>query len=128
MKSHCAVTQTLIDARVLSVPVYSRAHRRYEGLLDMLDFVSYINKHFKRDEVDQVVDMTARFSSVKVVQVSNVSERNPWYPVDGNAPLRKVSTVTVCVALCVALTRLCLIVAVGHSVPLEHPSRADPGK
>lgn len=86
---------------MLSVPVYSRAHRRYEGLLDMLDFVSYINKHFKRDEVDQVVDMTARFSSVKVVQVSNVSERNPWYPVDGNAPLRKVSTGIECVfSLC----------------------------
>lgn len=57
-----------------------------------------MSKNFPKDNVDDVatfLSMSDRFTSIKVSDVANVSQRNPWYAVDCQAPLRKLLD-TVC--------------------------------
>lgn len=60
--------QTLIEGRVLSLPVYSRSKKRYVGLVDMVDMVTYVNKRFPLAGVDDMYTFLAsgdRFKTIK---------------------------------------------------------------
>lgn len=90
----------LIDGKVLSLPVWSRSHKRYTGLIDVVDFVTFIHQHFsadilRADDVSKFLSAKDRFTSHTVGKVCNLSERNPWYPVEHSAPLLRLLE-TVC--------------------------------
>jgi len=87
-----AAFESLIANKILSLPVWSKAKNRYVGLVDVTDFVTFISHHFdqdilKADDVKQFFSAKDRFTSHLVKNLSNISERNPWYPVENDAPL-----------------------------------------
>lgn len=85
----------MIDKKILSLPVWSKQKRRFLGLVDVTDFVAFIVKHFSKDilahdNVDQFLSVQDRFSSLHVSTVMSESDHDPWYPVESDAPLRKL--------------------------------------
>ena len=87
--------QTLIDRRVLSAPVWSRSRRRYLGLIEVLDVVRFIVEHFeadllKADNVSHFLSVSDRFKSMSVKQICAQSDHDPWYPVEADAPVRRL--------------------------------------
>jgi CBS-domain-containing membrane protein len=84
--------QSLIENKILSLPVWSKGKNRYVGLVDVTDFVTFISQHFDQnillsDDIKQFFSAKDRFTSLLVKNISNISERNPWYPVENDAPL-----------------------------------------
>lgn len=85
----------MIGNKILSAPVYSKQKKRFVGLIDVADFVTFITEHFsqdilKQDNVEKFLSAHDRFSTLLVSSVSNSSARNPWYPVDKSAPVSRI--------------------------------------
>lgn len=81
----------LIENSILSVPVVDERTENYVGFLDMLDFVSFIAEMSQDEALAQTaskqIEEMAKMKSVSCGQLIGKSGRNPWYPVEENAPL-----------------------------------------
>lgn len=80
---------------MLSLPIWAKSKKRYTGLVDVTDVVTFIHQHFSRDilavdNVNEFLSAKDRFTSMHVSSIANLSERNPWYPVDKSAPLLRL--------------------------------------
>eukprot|EP01104_Vermistella_antarctica_P012425 TRINITY_DN3591_c0_g1_i8.p1 TRINITY_DN3591_c0_g1~~TRINITY_DN3591_c0_g1_i8.p1 ORF type:complete len:307 (+),score=91.24 TRINITY_DN3591_c0_g1_i8:48-923(+) len=84
----------LIQHKILSVPVHSAQKKTYVGLLDMVDIVAHASKIFSAEELKDckdpaaLLDARAQFTNVTCGEVSGVSKRNPYNPIEETAPLQ----------------------------------------
>lgn len=90
-----AAFKVLIEKRILSAPVWSKKKRRFQGMVDVTDFVSFIVNHFsadilREDDVAGFLSAKDRFTTILVRDVFNETDHDPWYPVEDDAPLRKI--------------------------------------
>jgi len=84
--------QTLIDNKVLSVPVYNVKEHMYIGFIDVVDIVAHALTVFKETEfmggeTPRLLESGERFGGQQVSSVSDLSRRNPWKPVDEKMPI-----------------------------------------
>lgn len=85
--------KTLIDHRILSVPVYDVKKRKYNGFLDMIDLLTHClniisDKDFNTNtEFNKLFELKDEFRNVTCGEISDASKRNPWKPVDIRMPL-----------------------------------------
>ncbi len=82
----------LIENNFHSLPVRDKRKQVYLKFLDLQDFIQLLSNEFTLEQVsseDFPVLVKEAFEKRVVDDVCNISERNPWYPLDKAAPLRK---------------------------------------
>jgi len=84
--------KTIIDNKVLSLPVYDVQEHSYIGFIDILDIVAHALQVLKETEfiggeAPRLVESEERFGGQKVSSVSDLSRRNPWRPVEDKMPI-----------------------------------------
>lgn len=87
--------KSLIEHRVLSLPVWSKQHRKHLGFVDITDLVAFMKGHFSKDilmddDIQNFLSAKDRFTTIVVKDMVNLAGRNPWYPVESSAPLRRL--------------------------------------
>eukprot|EP01130_Rhizamoeba_saxonica_P012431 TRINITY_DN5242_c0_g1_i1.p1 TRINITY_DN5242_c0_g1~~TRINITY_DN5242_c0_g1_i1.p1 ORF type:complete len:321 (-),score=70.83 TRINITY_DN5242_c0_g1_i1:61-1023(-) len=83
------VNNLLLENRILSVPVYNPGRSRYEGFIDILDIMHYFLDNLNEDATNHEEAMDS-FQSIECNEICDFSNRNPFYSVEENAPLRIV--------------------------------------
>jgi len=84
--------QTLIEHKILSVPVFDSQRRSYNGFIDMLDVVYTIvalssEVELTGGSLSQLLNKSEQLRKTTCGQVVDASGRNPYYRVEDNAPL-----------------------------------------
>jgi len=84
--------KTIIDNKILSVPVYDVHEHKYIGFIDILDIVAHTLQVLKETEfiggeAPRLVESEERFGGQQVSSVSDLSRRNPWKPVEDKMPI-----------------------------------------
>jgi len=82
----------LVDNGILSVPVYDSQRQTYTGFIDMLDMVHSIVEVCKEAEItgggfNQLLSSSDQLKKKTCGQIVDVSGRNPYYPVQEDAPI-----------------------------------------
>jgi len=83
--------KTLIDHNILSAPIYDVKSHKYIGFIDMIDLLTLaINvltetNNISAHELSQIKD--SKFTNTTCSEISNISNRNPWKPVDTKTPV-----------------------------------------
>merc|ERR1712054_289183 len=80
----------MIEHHILSVPVFDREKKTYIGLIDMVDIVHHALAVLGEKELrDTNVELCTRAEFIKSTceKLTDKSKRNPYFPVDGKAPL-----------------------------------------
>jgi CBS domain-containing protein len=81
------VFKGLIDARILSAPVYDPIRRIFNAFVDMVDIVSYIVGVFSEKELADALDAQEAMQE-RCGKASGISGRDPFMPVESMAPLQ----------------------------------------
>jgi CBS domain-containing protein len=86
------VFETLISHKILSMPVFDDNQGRYTSFIDMLDMVNYIVEKLQEVEITgenfhELLRTGTKFTKTTCGSVAGASGRNPFYPIDENAPL-----------------------------------------
>lgn len=82
--------QKMIDNKILSVPVYDRAKNCFTCFLDMVDVVAFSVKQFVDTQTSGDINKllaTPLFKTATCGEVSDLSRRNPFLPVESSAPV-----------------------------------------
>ncbi|EGG24598.1 cystathionine-beta-synthase domain-containing protein [Cavenderia fasciculata] len=82
----------MVEKKVLSLPIFDTVHRRFNKFIDMVDIVTFCMKHLTSKELNDmdlnfIVETKDIFKSHKVGDICDLSERNPFCPVESSAPL-----------------------------------------
>eukprot|EP00026_Physarum_polycephalum_P010022 Phypoly_transcript_10166.p1 GENE.Phypoly_transcript_10166~~Phypoly_transcript_10166.p1 ORF type:complete len:217 (+),score=24.53 Phypoly_transcript_10166:115-765(+) len=87
--------QKMIANQILSVPVYDQVRRNFAQFLDMVDLVAFAVSHVASHkeappaDLNQLMDVPL-LQTVTCGEVADLSKRNPFFPVESNAPLLEV--------------------------------------
>jgi CBS domain-containing protein len=81
--------QKMMSNNILSVPVYDQVRRSFTHFLDMVDVVAFAVGHIKAQQAPDLTCFmdTPLLQTVSCGEVSDLSKRNPYCPVEGGAPL-----------------------------------------
>eukprot|EP01114_Cavostelium_apophysatum_P021353 TRINITY_DN742_c0_g1_i1.p1 TRINITY_DN742_c0_g1~~TRINITY_DN742_c0_g1_i1.p1 ORF type:complete len:353 (-),score=87.98 TRINITY_DN742_c0_g1_i1:51-1040(-) len=83
--------ETLIKQKILSMPVYDEKAKQYTSFIDMLDIVNYLVETLQEGELTsnfpEMMKTTGKLRKATCDDVAGISGRNPYYPLDENAPL-----------------------------------------
>lgn len=89
--------KSLVDNKVLSLPVYNKKAKTHESFVDVVDFVEYIYQYFadacadtSNTEIDAFFSAKDSFSDSRVKAISNLSGKNQYSPVESDAPIRRI--------------------------------------
>jgi len=86
----------LIDHGILSAPVYDMRTHAFIGFIDMVDMVAHVLNALSEGELTQEEDLTKlleskeRFANDTCETLTDLSQRNPWYPVESSVPVLTV--------------------------------------
>jgi len=82
--------QKMISNNVLSVPVYDQMRRSFTHFLDMVDVVAFavahVTAHAPADLTQLMMD-TPLLQTALCGEVSDLSKKNPFFPVESGAPV-----------------------------------------
>jgi len=81
------VFKGLVDARILSAPVYDAVHRSHNRFVDMVDIVAYFVTHYNEKELSDPQAIQPMMSE-PCSNISDASGRDPFLPVESTAPLQ----------------------------------------
>lgn len=81
------VFKGLVDAQVLSAPVYDAVHRTHNRFVDMVDIVAYFVSNYKEEELSDPKAVQLLMTE-PCSNVSDASGRDPFLPVESMAPLQ----------------------------------------
>jgi len=81
------VFKGLVDAHILSAPVYDAVHRTHNKFVDMVDIVAYFVSNYDEQELSNPQSIQPLMSE-PCSNVSDASGRDPFLPVESMAPLQ----------------------------------------
>jgi len=81
------VLQDLAQNKILSAPVWDPLKRTHIGFVDMVDIVSYLVSQHNEDAAVPTKDLLNKIGQQKCGSISDISGRNPYCPVEGQASL-----------------------------------------
>jgi len=85
----------LIDHKILAAPVLDEAKKKYFGFIGLNDIVTMFVREFNnteleahREDIGALLQTKKDLHSMKSLEIIDISSRNPYCPVDENAPLQ----------------------------------------
>jgi len=83
--------RSLIDNKILSIPLYDVERHAFVGFMDIIDVTHHFLSALSQDEVNAgFAAWQKKFSSVQNKDVMDLSHRNPWMGVDPSASLQAI--------------------------------------
>lgn len=84
--------ELLVSHKILSLPVFDDKQQNFSCFIDMLDIVNHIMESLKEAEITgggfaEMLKTSEKLTKITVEDVGGASGRNPYYPIDENAPL-----------------------------------------